>query len=290
MKLLDGKKCAQSLVADIAKKVAGYVDSGLRQPHMTIILVGEHAPSESYVKSKIASCGSAGFESTLIRFPETVTERELLAKIAEVNADQTTDGLIVQLPLPRHINQQHIINAIDPEKDIDGFHPMNFGRMTLGQKAFRPATAYGICKLLQFYEIQTRGKHCVVIGRSNIVGKPISIMLSNDFEIGNATVTLTHIETPRELLLDETRRADIVIVAVGIPGFVTEDMVKEGVVLIDVGINRLADGRIVGDADFERVKEKCSWITPVPGGVGRMTVAALMLNTLMAYQNNFNLA
>ncbi|WP_298435818.1 bifunctional 5,10-methylenetetrahydrofolate dehydrogenase/5,10-methenyltetrahydrofolate cyclohydrolase, partial [Geobacter sp.] len=204
MKLLDGKKCAQSLVADIAKKVAGYVDSGLRQPHMTIILVGEHAPSESYVKSKIASCGSAGFESTLIRFPETVTERELLAKIAEVNADQTTDGLIVQLPLPRHINQQHIINAIDPEKDIDGFHPMNFGRMTLGQKAFRPATAYGICKLLQFYEIQTRGKHCVVIGRSNIVGKPISIMLSNDFEIGNATVTLTHIETPRELLLDET--------------------------------------------------------------------------------------
>ncbi|WP_298267284.1 bifunctional 5,10-methylenetetrahydrofolate dehydrogenase/5,10-methenyltetrahydrofolate cyclohydrolase [Geobacter sp.] len=290
MKLLDGKKCAQSLVADIAKKVAGYVDSGLRQPHMTIILVGEHAPSESYVKSKITSCGSAGFESTLIRFPETVTEQELLAKIAEVNADQTTDGLIVQLPLPKHINQQHIINAIDPEKDIDGFHPMNFGRMTLGQKAFRPATAYGICKLLQFYEIPTRGKHCVVIGRSNIVGKPISIMLSNDFEIGNATVTLTHIETPRELLLDETRRADIVIVAVGIPGFVTEDMVKEGVVLIDVGINRLADGRIVGDADFERVKEKCSWITPVPGGVGRMTVAALMLNTLMAYQNNFNLA
>ncbi|AJE02251.1 bifunctional 5,10-methylenetetrahydrofolate dehydrogenase/5,10-methenyltetrahydrofolate cyclohydrolase [Geobacter pickeringii] len=290
MKLLDGKKCAESLVADISRKVGEYVASGLRKPHMTIILVGEHAPSESYVKSKIKSCGNAGFESTLLRFPESVTEAELLAKIAEVNADRTTDGLIVQLPLPKHINQQHVINAIDPEKDIDGFHPMNFGRMSLGQKAFRPATAYGICKLLQFYEIPVWGKHCVVIGRSNIVGKPISIMLSNDFEIGNATVTLTHIETPRELLLDETRRADIVIVAVGIPGFVTADMVKDGAVLIDVGINRLADGKIVGDADFENVKEKCSWITPVPGGVGRMTVAALMINTLMAYQNNFNLA
>ena len=289
MKLLDGKKCAESLVADIARKVAGYVESGLRKPHMTVILVGEHAPSESYVKSKIKSCGSAGFDSALLRFPDTITEAELLEKIREINDDQTTDGVIVQLPLPRHINQQHVINAIAPEKDIDGFHPTNFGRMTLGQKAFRPATAYGICKLLQFYEIPVWGKHCVVIGRSNIVGKPISIMLSNDFDIGNATVTLTHIETPRELLLDETRRADIVIVAVGIPGFVTEDMVKEGVVVIDVGINRLEDGRIVGDVDFENVKDKCSWITPVPGGVGRMTVAALMINTLMAYQNNFEL-
>ncbi|RNC71755.1 MAG: bifunctional 5,10-methylenetetrahydrofolate dehydrogenase/5,10-methenyltetrahydrofolate cyclohydrolase [Desulfuromonadales bacterium] len=290
MKLLDGKKCAESLVGDIARKVAGYVASGLRKPHMTIILVGEHAPSESYVKSKIKSCENAGFDSALLRFPETITEAELLAKIEEINGDQSTDGLIVQLPLPKHINQQNIINAISPDKDIDGFHPTNFGRMTLGQKAFRPATAYGICKLLQFYEIPTRGKHCVVIGRSNIVGKPISIMLSNDFDIGNATVTLTHIETPRELLLDETRRADIVIVAVGIPGFVTEDMVREGVVLIDVGINRLEDGRIVGDVDFANVKNKCSWITPVPGGVGRMTVAALMINTLMAYQNNFHLS
>jgi methylenetetrahydrofolate dehydrogenase (NADP+)/methenyltetrahydrofolate cyclohydrolase len=191
--------------------------------------------------------------------------------------------------VPKHIDQQNIINAIAPEKDIDGFHPTNFGRMTLGQKAFRPATAYGICKLLQFYDIPIKGKHCVVIGRSNIVGKPISIMLSNDFDIGNATVTLTHIETPRELLLDETRRADIVIVAVGIPGFVTEDMVKPGVVLIDVGINRLENGKLVGDVDFENVAKKCSWITPVPGGVGRMTVAALMINTLMAYQNNFDL-
>jgi methylenetetrahydrofolate dehydrogenase (NADP+)/methenyltetrahydrofolate cyclohydrolase len=162
--------------------------------------------------------------------------------------------------------------------------------MTLGQKAFRPATSYGICKLLQFYEIPVRGKHCVVIGRSNIVGKPISIMLSNDFEIGNATVTLAHIETPRHLLLDETRRADIIVVAVGIPGFITGDMVKEGVVMIDVGINRLENGKLVGDVDFEQVSGKCSWITPVPGGVGRMTVAALMINTLMAYQNNFDLA
>jgi len=290
MKLLDGKKCAESLVADIAKKVAGYADSGLRKPHMTIILVGEHAPSASYVKSKLATSALAGFESNLIRFPETLREAELLEKIQEINDDQTTDGLIVQLPLPKHINQQHIINAISPDKDIDGFHPTNFGRMTLGQKAFRPATAYGICKLLQFFDIPVTGKHCVVIGRSNIVGKPISIMLANDFDIGNATVTLAHIETPRELLLDETRRADIVIVAVGIPGFVSADMVKEGVVLIDVGINRLESGKLVGDVDFEQVAGKCSWITPVPGGVGRMTVAALMINTLMAYQNNFNLA
>lgn len=290
MNLLDGKKCAESLIADIAKKVAGYVDSGLRKPHMTIILVGKHAPSESYVKSKITTSSLAGFDSNMIRFPETVRETELLAKIEEINDDQTTDGVIVQLPLPKHINQQHIINAISPEKDIDGFHPTNFGRMTLGQKAFRPATAYGICKLLQFYEVPIKGKHCVVIGRSNIVGKPISIMLSNDFDIGNATVTLTHIETPRELLLDETRRGDIVIVAVGIPGFVTEDMVKEGVVLIDVGINRLENGKIVGDVAFDQVAPKCSWITPVPGGVGRMTVTALMINTLVAYQNNFNLA
>ena len=290
MKLLDGKVCAEHLVADISGKVAGYVESGLRKPHMTIILVGNHAPSESYVKSKRTSCEKAGFESNLIRMPEEITEVELLARIREINNDQTTDGLIVQLPVPKHIDQQNVINAIAPEKDIDGFHPTNFGRMTLGQKAFRPATAYGICKLLQFYDIPTKGKHCVVIGRSNIVGKPISIMLSNDFDIGNATVTLTHIETPRELLLDETRRADIVIVAVGIPGFVTEDMVKPGVVLIDVGINRLENGKLVGDVDFENVSKKCSWITPVPGGVGRMTVAALMINTLMAYQNNFNLA
>jgi len=266
------------------------VDSGLRKPHMTVILVGEHAPSESYVKSKIKSCVSAGFESLLLRLPESITEQELLSQIAQINIDPATDGLIVQLPLPGHINPQHVINSIAPEKDIDGFHPTNFGRMTLGQKAFRPATAYGICKLLQFYEIPVRGKHCVVIGRSNIVGKPISIMLSNDFEIGNATVTLTHIETPRELLLEQTRRADIIVVAVGIIGFVTEDMVKDGVVMIDVGINRLENGRIVGDVDFENVSKKCSWITPVPGGVGKMTVAALMINTLMAYQNNFDLA
>ncbi|NJD91369.1 MAG: bifunctional 5,10-methylenetetrahydrofolate dehydrogenase/5,10-methenyltetrahydrofolate cyclohydrolase [Geobacter sp.] len=290
MKILDGKVCADSLVADIAKKVTEYADSGLRKPHMTVILVGEHPPSESYVKAKIVSCENADFESSLIRFPEVIKERELLARIEEINNDPTTDGLIVQLPLPRHINQQSVINAISPEKDIDGFHPANFGRMTLGQKAFRPATAYGICKLLQFYNIPIKGKHCVVIGRSNIVGKPISIMLSNDFDIGNATVTLTHIETPRKLLLDETRRADIIIVAVGIPGFVTPDMVKKGVVLIDVGINRLESGKLVGDVAFDEVAQKCSWITPVPGGVGRMTVAALMINTLMAYQNNFNLA
>ncbi|GFO57110.1 bifunctional protein FolD 1 [Geomonas sp. Red276] len=290
MKLLDGKLCAESLVADISRQVAVHVAAGLRKPHMTVILVGNQAPSESYVKSKITTCSLSGFDSSLVRFPETVAEKELLAKIKEINLDPSTDGVIVQLPLPAHIDPQRVINSISPEKDIDGFHPTNFGRMALGQKAFRPATAYGICKLLQFYQVPVVGKHCVVIGRSNIVGKPISIMLSNDFDIGNATVTLTHIETPRELLLDETRRADIVIVAVGIPGFVTPDMVKEGVTLIDVGINRLENGKIVGDVDFQPVAPKCAWITPVPGGVGRMTVAALMINTLIAYQNNFNLA
>ena len=290
MNLLDGKKCAESLVADIAKQVIRHADSGLRKPHMTVILVGAHAASESYVKSKITTCALSGFESKLIRFDYTIGETELLERIQEINRDGSTDGLIVQLPLPPHISAQRVINAIAPEKDIDGFHPTNFGRMALGQKAFRPATAYGICKLLQFYQVPVVGKHCVVIGRSNIVGKPISIMLSNDFDIGNATVTLTHIETPRELLLDETRRADIVIVAVGIPGFVSPDMVKEGVTLIDVGINRLENGKIVGDVDFAAVAPKCAWITPVPGGVGRMTVAALMINTLMAYQSNFNLA
>jgi len=290
MKLLDGKKCADSLIAGIAKQVSRHVDAGLRKPHMTVILVGNHAPSESYVKSKITTCALSGFESNLIRLPDTATEKELLWMIQQINADASTDGVIVQLPLPKQINAQRVINAIAPEKDIDGFHPTNFGRMALGQKAFRPATAYGICKLLQFYEVPVAGKHCVVIGRSNIVGKPISIMLSNDFDIGNATVTLTHIETPRELLLDETRRADIVIVAVGIPGFVTPDMVKEGVTLIDVGINRLENGKLVGDVDFAAVAPRCAWITPVPGGVGRMTVAALMINTLMAYQSNFELA
>jgi methylenetetrahydrofolate dehydrogenase (NADP+)/methenyltetrahydrofolate cyclohydrolase len=290
MNLLDGKRCADSLVADIAKQVARHVDAGLRKPHMTVVLVGNHAPSESYVKSKVTTCTLSGFESNLIRLPETVTEKELLWLIQQINADASTDGVIVQLPLPKQINAQRVINAIAPEKDIDGFHPANFGRMALGQKAFRPATAYGICKLLQFYRVPVAGKHCVVIGRSNIVGKPISIMLSNDFDIGNATVTLTHIETPRELLLEETRRADIVIVAVGIPGFVTADMVKDGVTLIDVGINRLENGKIVGDVDFPTVAPKCGWITPVPGGVGRMTVAALMINTLMAYQTNFELA
>ena len=290
MKLLDGKKCADNLIAGIAKQVTRHVDAGLRKPHMTVVLVGNHAPSESYVKSKITTCALSGFESNLIRLPDTATEKELLWMIQQINADASTDGVIVQLPLPKQINAQRVINAIAPEKDIDGFHPTNFGRMALGQKAFRPATAYGICKLLQFYEVPVAGKHCVVIGRSNIVGKPISIMLSNDFDIGNATVTLTHIETPRELLLDETRRADIVIVAVGIPGFVTPDMVKEGVTLIDVGINRLENGKLVGDVDFAAVAPRCAWITPVPGGVGRMTVAALMINTLMAYQSNFELA
>jgi len=253
-------------------------------PKMGIILVGNNPASETYVKAKLKACKESGFSEDLIRFGDDVTEEELIDKIKEINKDESFDGVIVQLPLPKHINQNNIINSISPDKDIDGFHPYNFGKMSLGQKSFRPATAYGICKLIEYYKIETKGKHCVVIGRSNIVGKPISIMLSNDFNVGNSTVTLTHIETPRELLLQQTRMADIIIVAVGIKDFLTEDMVKEGAVVIDVGINRLEDGRIVGDVDYQNVSSKCSWITPVPGGVGPMTIAALMMNTLTSWK------
>ena len=219
-----------------------------------------------------------------MRFSEDIPEKEILNVINNINDDDSYQGVIVQMPIPNHINSQNIINAISPDKDIDGFHPYNFGKMSMGIDSFRPATPYGITKLLQHYDIETRGKHCVVIGRSNIVGKPISIMLGNDFTIGNCTVTLLHIETPRELLMKQCQMADIIVVAVGIKKFITSDMVKQGAIVIDVGINRTDDGRLVGDVDFENVKDKCSWITPVPGGVGPMTIASLMLNTLKSYK------
>lgn len=289
--ILDGIAASKHITTDIHNTILSKIGNGWygRPPKMCIILVGSNPASETYVRAKRKACISSGFYEELIRYDDSVTELELLNKIEEINYDTETDGIIVQLPLPQHINANNVINAISPDKDIDGFHPYNFGKMTLGQKSFRPATAYGICKLLEFYKIDTFGKHCVVIGRSNIVGKPISIMLSNDFSIGNSTVTLTHINTPRELLLKQLEIADIVIVAVGKKDFLTADMIKEGCVVVDVGINRLDDGKLVGDVDYDGVSKKASWITPVPGGVGPMTIAALMLNTLTAWLTRIKL-
>jgi methylenetetrahydrofolate dehydrogenase (NADP+)/methenyltetrahydrofolate cyclohydrolase len=280
MKILDGKLVSLKILNDIKSEIKN-LDA---TPKIAIILIGENQASETYVKNKMIASDKCGIKSVLIRFKKDVSEREVLNVIDSLNDDDSYHGMIVQMPIPNHINSQKIINSISPDKDIDGFHPYNFGKMSMGIDSFRPATPYGITKLLQYYDIDTKGKHCVVIGRSNIVGKPISIMLGNDFTIGNCTVTLTHIETPRNLLVSQCQMADIIVVAVGIKKFITSDMVKEGALIIDVGINRTDDGRLVGDVDFENVKDKCSWITPVPGGVGPMTIASLMLNTLKSYK------
>ena len=280
MKILDGKLVSEKILNDIKDEIL----SSEVTPKIAIIMIGENQASETYVKNKMIASKKCGIKSVLMRFKEDISEKEILNVIDNINGDDSYQGMIVQMPIPNHINSQNIINAISPDKDIDGFHPYNFGKMSMGIDSFRPATPYGITKLLQHYDIETRGKHCVVIGRSNIVGKPISIMLGNDFTIGNCTVTLLHIETPRELLMKQCQMADIIVVAVGIKKFITSDMVKEGAIVIDVGINRTDDGRLVGDVDFENVKDKCSWITPVPGGVGPMTIAALMLNTLKSYK------
>jgi methylenetetrahydrofolate dehydrogenase (NADP+)/methenyltetrahydrofolate cyclohydrolase len=282
MNILDGKLVSTQLLNDIRDKIEGHIEISksklgyqISKPSMAIVLVGDNPASESYVKGKTKACEKAGINYNVIKFPETITNFELLEEVKR---------FIVQLPLPQHIKAESIINEISAYKDIDGFHPLNFGKMSLGQKAMRPATAYGILKLIEHYQIDTKGKHVVVIGRSNIVGKPISIMLGNDFNIGRATVTSCDINTPRELLIEETKKADIVIVAVGKPGLLTSDMVKEGVVVIDVGINRLESGKLVGDCDFEEVSKKASWITPVPGGVGPMTISGLILNTYEAWK------
>lgn len=280
MKILDGKLVSEKILNDIKDEI---INTGAT-PKIAIIMIGENQASETYVKNKMIASKKCGIKSILIRFREDISEKEILNVINNINDDYSYQGVIVQMPIPNHINSQNIINAISPDKDIDGFHPYNFGKMSMGIDSFRPATPYGITKLLQHYDIETRGKHCVVIGRSNIVGKPISIMLGNDFTIGNCTVTLLHIETPRELLMKQCQMADIIVVAVGIKKFITSDMVKQGAIVIDVGINRTDDGRLVGDVDFENVKDKCSWITPVPGGVGPMTIASLMLNTLKSYK------
>ena len=286
MGLLDGKKTSTLVQETIAEEVHKIVAQGQRPPHLVAILVGDNGASMTYVNNKVTACERVGFASSVVNLPENVSQEDLLKEIEKLNEDKGIDGFIVQLPLPKHINEQEVLLAINPDKDADGFHPTNFGRMALGLEAFIPATPYGILELLSQYKIPTDGKNVVVIGRSDIVGRPISILLSQ--KPWNATVILTHSRTQN--LAELTQKADIIIAALGIPNFLKAEMVKEGAVIIDVGITRVKDAsakkgfRIVGDVDFEHVKNKASYITPVPGGVGPMTIAMLMKNTLNAYK------
>ena len=286
MELLDGKKTSTLVQEAIAEEVREIVAQGQRPPHLVAILVGDNGASMTYVNNKVTACERVGFASSVVNLPENVSQEDLLKEIEKLNEDKGIDGFIVQLPLPKHINEQEVLLAINPDKDADGFHPTNFGRMALGLEAFIPATPYGILELLSQYKIPTDGKNVVVIGRSDIVGRPISILLSQ--KPWNATVILTHSRTQN--LAELTQKADIIIAALGIPNFLKAEMVKEGAVIIDVGITRVKDAsakkgfRIVGDVDFEHVKTKASYITPVPGGVGPMTIAMLMKNTLNAYK------
>jgi methylenetetrahydrofolate dehydrogenase (NADP+) / methenyltetrahydrofolate cyclohydrolase len=286
MQILDGKLLSENIKAELAAETAQMLQFGQRPPHLAAVLVGENPASQVYVNNKIKSCADIGFKSTLIRRPADTSEAELLDIVAQLNNDPDIDGFIVQLPLPKHIQEERITLAIDPAKDVDGFHPVNFGLMAQGLPTFLPATPYGIVEMLRRYNIETSGKHCVVVGRSNIVGTPMSILLSRKGYPGDCTVTLTHSRT--QDLPAEVRRADIVVAAIGIPQFIKGDWVKPGAVVIDVGINRVDDPtrktgyRIVGDVDFEAVAPKCSHITPVPGGVGAMTVTALLMNTMKA--------
>jgi len=288
MIVLDGKKTAQDLKEEIKETVAAIKKSGKRAPHLAAVLVGNDGASLTYVGSKVRSCDYVGFDSTLIRLEESTTEEALLKQIDELNQNQDLDGYIVQLPLPKHIDEEKILLAIDPTKDVDGFHPSNFGRMALEMDAFIPATPFGIMELLERYKIETSGKHCVVVGRSHIVGRPISILLSQKGPAGNATVTLAHSRTQH--LSEVTKSADIIVMALGIPEFLTASMVKEGATIIDVGITRVADAAhpkgyvIKGDVAYAEVAQKAAAITPVPGGVGPMTIAMLLKNTLLAYQ------
>jgi methylenetetrahydrofolate dehydrogenase (NADP+)/methenyltetrahydrofolate cyclohydrolase len=286
MNILDGKLVSAKLKEDIAKETAAFVAETGRKPHLVAILVGNDGGSETYVASKMRNCELVGFQSTNIRYAHDVAEATLLEKIAELNADPGVDGLIVQLPLPKHIDPEKITEAIDYKKDVDGFHPINLGRMQRNLPCFIPATPYGILLMLQHYGIDTAGKHAVVVGRSNIVGSPMSILLARNANPGNCTVTLTHSRTQN--LREEVLRADIVVAAIGKKNFVTADMVKPGAIVIDVGINRenspatKSGFKLYGDVDFEQVAPKASWITPVPGGVGLMTIVGLLKNTLDA--------
>jgi methylenetetrahydrofolate dehydrogenase (NADP+) / methenyltetrahydrofolate cyclohydrolase len=286
MILLDGKQLSQTIKAELKVAVDLRRTKGEKTPHLAAILVGNDPASEAYIRSKVRACEQVGFESTLVRLPDSISESDLLAQIALFNNAADIDGFIVQLPLPKHIDENKVILAIDPRKDVDGFHPVNFGRMAQGMSAYLPATPFGILQILERYDIPTDGQHCVVVGRSNIVGTPISILLSRKAKVGNCTVTLAHSRTRN--LAELCRSADILIAAIGIPHFIKADMVREGAVVIDVGINRIDDfatekgSRLVGDVDFEAVAPKCSYITPVPGGVGLLTVVALLQNTLKA--------
>ena len=287
MIVLDGKKTSNDIKAEIATSVKEIVAKGLRPPHLAAVIVGDDGASLTYVGSKVRACKRVGFESTLIKLPETISENELLEKVNELNNDENIDGYIVQLPLPKHIDSQKILMAVDADKDVDGFHPTNFGKMALSLPTFISATPFGIMELLRRYNIETSGKHTVVIGRSDIVGRPISFLMSQKSNPGNSTVTLAHSRTKNIEKL--TIEADIIISALGVPNFLKADMVKDGVVIIDVGITRVTDNslkgyKIVGDVDYENVSKKSSFITPVPGGVGPMTIAMLLKNTLLAYK------
>jgi methylenetetrahydrofolate dehydrogenase (NADP+)/methenyltetrahydrofolate cyclohydrolase len=284
MQLLDGKFASEKIKLEIAAEAAAFLSESGRKPHLVAILVGNDGGSETYVASKMKNCEKVGFQSSLIRYDHTVTEAELLQKIAEINQDETVDGLIVQLPLPKHIDPEKVTEAIDYRKDVDGFHPINLGRMMRNLPCFIPATPYGILLMLQAYQIDTTGKHCVVVGRSNIVGSPMSILMARNANPGNCTVTLTHSKTAN--LKEIALQADIIVAAIGKKNFVTADMVKPGAIIIDVGINREVSEttksgyKLYGDVDYEHVAPKASWITPVPGGVGLMTIVGLLKNTL----------
>ena len=286
MTILDGKKTSNDIKGEIALSVKEIVSSGSRPPHLAAVIVGEDGASLTYVGSKVRACKKVGFDSTLIKLSENILEQELLLKVKELNENDAIDGYIVQLPLPKHIDSQKILMAVDPSKDVDGFHPTNFGKMALNLPTFISATPYGIMELLDRYNVETSGKHTVVIGRSDIVGRPISILMSRKSNPGNSTVTLAHSRTRN--IKELTLQADIIISALGSPNFVTENMVKDGVVVVDVGITRVKDDskkgyKIVGDVDYENVSKKSSFITPVPGGVGPMTIAMLLTNTLQAF-------
>ena len=290
MTIIDGKKISEDILNEISLEVEQRTNKGYKTPHLAAILVGEDGPSQTYVNSKINACKEVGFKSSLFKYDNNITEEKLLEEIGKINNDDDIDGFIVQLPLPNSINQENILNCVNPNKDVDGFHPLNYGKMTLGIDSFVPATPHGILELIKRYKIDLNGKKCLVIGRSQIVGRPISILLSQSKEFCNATVTLAHSRTLNlnELTLD----ADVIISAIGRPEFLTENMVKEGSIVIDVGISRVRDDnsnkgyKIVGDVDFKNVSKKTSFITPVPGGVGPMTIAMLLRNTLVACRKN----
>jgi methylenetetrahydrofolate dehydrogenase (NADP+)/methenyltetrahydrofolate cyclohydrolase len=290
MKLIDGKATATAIKAEIAEEVKEIMAKGGKQPHLAAVLVGHDGGSETYVKNKVLACEACGFKSTLIRFEDNITEEELLACVDKLNKDEDVDGFIVQLPLPKHINEQKIIEAIDYRKDVDGFHPINVGRMAIGLPCFISATPLGIITLLKRYNIETSGKKCVILGRSNIVGKPMAQLMMQK-QYGDATVTVCHSRSAD--LKKECCEADIIIAAIGRPAFVTADMVKDGAVIVDVGTTRVPDAtrksgfRLSGDVDFENVAPKCSFITPVPGGVGPMTICSLMKNTLAAGKKEY---